>query len=58
MVSAETVSNALFEGFKNAFGIQITCGELTAFELELADKLCKEKYATDDWNFHGKSILG
>ena len=58
VVSVETVSNALFEGFKNAFGIQITDGELTTFELELANKLCREKYATDDWNFYGKSALG
>jgi len=57
-VSVETVSNVLFEGFKNAFGIQITDGELTTFELELANKLCREKYATDDWNFYGKSALG
>jgi len=54
----ETVSNALFEGFKNAFGIQITDDELTTFELELANKLCREKYATDDWNLYGKSVLG
>jgi lipoyltransferase/lipoate-protein ligase len=57
-VAAETVSNTLFEGFKNAFGVQLTDGELTAFERELAEALCREKYATDDWNFHGKSALG
>ena len=57
-VSAETVSNALFEGFKNAFGIQLTEGELTPFERELAEELHREKYATDDWNFYGKSALG
>jgi len=57
-VSAETANNALSVGFKNAFGIQLTEGELTAFERELAEKLCREKYATDDWNFHGKSALG
>jgi len=30
-------------------------GELTLYEKELAKKLCKEKYATGDWNFHGRS---
>jgi lipoate-protein ligase A len=57
-VSAETVQNALAVGFKNAFGIQITDGELTPFERELAEELCSRKYAADDWNFFGKSVLG
>jgi lipoyltransferase/lipoate-protein ligase len=57
-VSAETVGNALFEGFKNAFGVQLVAGELTVFEHGLAETLCKEKYATDDWNFYEKSALG
>ena len=57
-VSAETANNALSVGFKNAFGIQLTDGELTPFERELAEELCREKYATDDWNFYGKSVLG
>jgi len=54
-VSPETASNALIAGFKNAFGIQFATGELTPFELELAEKLCREKYATDNWNLNGKS---
>jgi lipoate-protein ligase A len=57
-VSAETANNALSVGFKNAFGIQLTECELTPFERELAEELCREKYATDDWNFYGKSVLG
>jgi lipoyltransferase/lipoate-protein ligase len=57
-VSAETVGNALFEGFKNAFGVQLTGSELTTFERELAETLCREKYTTDDWNFYGKTALG
>jgi lipoate-protein ligase A len=56
-VSVETVQNALSEGFKNAFGIQLAEGELTTFERELAEALCREKYASDDWNFYGKSAL-
>lgn len=57
VVSPATASNALIEGFKNTFGAQLTLGELTPFELELANRLCKEKYATDNWNFNGKSTL-
>ena len=57
-VSAETAANALASGFKNALGVQMVEGELTAFEVELAEKLYREKYATDDWNLHGKSIVG
>jgi lipoyltransferase/lipoate-protein ligase len=57
-VSAETAANALAVGFKNALGVQLAEEELTVFEVELARKLCREKYATDDWNLHGKSIVG
>jgi lipoate-protein ligase A len=57
-VSKETASNALFEGFKNAFGVQLADGKLTAFERQLTETLRREKYATDDWNSHGKSALG
>jgi lipoate-protein ligase A len=58
VVSAETVQNALTVGFKNAFGIQTIEGELTPFERELAEELCRSKYVTGDWNFFGKSVLG
>jgi lipoate-protein ligase A len=58
VVSAETVQNALTVGFKNAFGIQIIEGEMTAFERELTEELCRSKYATGDWNFYGKSVSG
>jgi lipoate-protein ligase A len=57
-VSSETAVNALASGFKNALGVQMVEGGLTAFESEFADKLCREKYATDDWNLRGKSIVG
>ena len=57
-VSAETAANALAVGFKNALGVQLAEEELTVFEVELAQKLFRDKYATDDWNLHGKSIIG
>jgi len=57
-VSAENVSNALGEGFMNAFGVRLVDGELGVRERELSEILGKEKYATDEWNFEGKTSLG
>ena len=57
-VSSETAANALIAGFENALGVEMVADGLTQFEVELAQKLCIEKYATDDWNLHGKSIIG
>ena len=56
-ISEETVSNALEVGFRNAFGIQLVRGELTSFELELANRLCRKKYSSDSWNLHGNYVL-
>jgi lipoate-protein ligase A len=56
-VSAETAANALAVGFTNALSAQMVEGELAAFEVELAQKLCREKYATDDWNLRGTCVL-
>ncbi len=62
-VTFETASNAIAHGFRVAVGIQAvenvqdSDGTLTADELELAEKLCREKYGTDEWNFSGKSLL-
>ena len=56
-VSPETASNALIAGFKNAFCIQLAVGELSAYESELAERLYKEKYAVDSWNFDGKAAV-
>lgn len=57
-VSVETSANALALGFKNALRVQMVEDELSQFEVDLAKKLCRDKYATDDWNFHGKSMVG
>jgi lipoate-protein ligase A len=56
-VSPETAANALANGFRNALAAQMVDGELTSYEQELATKLLRDKYATDDWNLHGKSII-
>ncbi len=54
-VSLEEVKEALVKGFQKAFNMKLVRGELTLYEKELAEKLCKEKYATDGWNFQGRS---
>jgi lipoate-protein ligase A len=54
-VMPDTVANALAQGFKAILKIQLQEGELTPAEVELAKKLCKEKYSTADWNLSGKT---
>ncbi len=54
-VMSETVANALAQGFKAMLKVQLEPGELTPYEVELADKLRKEKYATKRWNSEGKT---
>jgi lipoyltransferase/lipoate-protein ligase len=55
-VMPETVANALAQGFKAILKVQIIEGELTPYEVELAQKLYKEKYSTADWNLNGKTV--
>lgn len=56
-ISHAKVHEALIGGFQRALKTSFENDDLTAYEKELAEKLCKEKYATDNWNFHGKSIF-
>jgi lipoate---protein ligase len=53
-VMPETIANALAQGFRAILKIQLEPSELTQTEIELAQKLYKEKYTTDEWNFSGK----
>jgi lipoate-protein ligase A len=55
VVSADTIANALAQGFSAMLKIQLEPGELSPFEVELASKLSKEKYATQQWVFKGKA---
>jgi lipoate---protein ligase len=63
-ITPETAVNAIAHGFVVALNMQVVenvhslVGELTAEELELAEKLRKERYSTKEWNFEGKSNLG
>jgi len=45
---------ALVRGFQKTFEAQSMEGKLTSYEQKLAEKLCREKFATDRWNFEGK----
>jgi lipoate-protein ligase A len=54
VVMPETVANALAQGFRAMLKIQLEPGELTPSEVELANKLYKEKYAAETWSFDGK----
>jgi lipoyltransferase/lipoate-protein ligase len=53
-VMPETVANVLAQGFRAILKIQLEDGQLTPTEQEIAIKLFKEKYATNQWNFGGK----
>jgi lipoate-protein ligase A len=54
-VSTAEVNNALVKGFANALGITFISGKLTGCEIELSNHLCKERYATEDWNLYGRA---
>ncbi len=53
-VVPEAVADALAKGFESALKVQLEIGKLTAHEVELAERLCKEKYAAQAWIFEGK----
>jgi lipoate---protein ligase len=60
-VSHETAANTVAHGFAVALGMQVVENvqslnfELTTKEQEVADRLCKEKYSTKQWNYEGKT---
>ena len=56
VVMPETVANALAQGFRAILRIQLEPGELTPYEVELAQKLYKEKYSKTEWNLNGKTV--
>ena len=53
--TAEVVAKALAEGFRSVLKIQLKPAKLTPWEVERANRLCKEKYATEEWIFEGKT---
>lgn len=55
--STQDAYQALIEGFKVALNIQLVESELTEYELNLAEKLKKERFVTENWNILGKSSV-
>lgn len=56
-VATEEVHKALTSGFQTAFNTELKETQLTEKETELAQKLCKEKYSTAEWNLQVKTDL-
>jgi len=56
-VAIDQAYEALTRGFESALGIKLVEGALTDYELNLAQRLEKEKFATHTWNFEGKTNL-
>jgi lipoate-protein ligase A len=52
-----TVCGVLRKGFESAFRAEFIDGKLGSSEGDLAERLCREKYSTKDWNNLGKSAL-
>lgn len=56
-VSFEKAYQALVMGFEKALDMQLEKRELTSYERNLANTLCRQKFATDDWNLKGKTTF-
>ena len=54
-VTPEKVANVLAAGFASVLNLQFEIGKLTSYEMEFACKLCKKKYATNEWIFEAKT---
>ena len=55
-MSTQDAYEALVEGFRNALKIRLAEGKLTNYEKDLAEKLCVEKFATENWILRGKTV--
>lgn len=55
-VSTNRAYDALTTGFEKALGIRLVEKNLTNYELTLAQKLEKEKFANHEWNFNGRTM--
>ena len=55
-ISNEKAYEALAGGFRKALNIELVEEDREDYEKDLAEKLCKEKYATDTWNFRGNNF--
>jgi lipoate-protein ligase A len=50
LVTLEQAEAAFKAGIAEGLGITLVEGELTSFEIELADKLARDKYGHEEWN--------
>jgi lipoate-protein ligase A len=55
--STQEAHQALVEGFQKALNINLVESELTEHEKSLSEKLRKERFVTEDWNFLGKASI-
>ena len=55
--STEEAYHALVKGFEKALNIQLVEAELTEYEQQLAEKLRKERFVTEEWTSLGKASI-
>ena len=55
--STEEAYHALVAGFEKALDVIFVEETLTEYEQKLAEKIRKERFVTEDWNFLGKSSI-
>lgn len=56
-MSIQKAYEALVEGFQKTLKMKLIEGKLTSYEEDLAERLRVEKFATDDWNLTGKTVV-
>ncbi len=54
--SFDETMTALADGFREVHGLDLAPGGLTAEEMELAESLVRDKYATDRWTRAGRAM--
>jgi lipoate-protein ligase A len=54
--SFEETLVALADGFRTAHGLDLAAGGLTAEEMELAERLVRDKYGTERWTRSGRTL--
>ena len=47
----EEMKSALRASFEKRMGVELAAGSLTDFEMSEVERLVKERYGSDDWNF-------
>jgi len=55
--STQEASQALVRGFEKALNVRFAAEELKEYERNLAERLKKERFVTEDWTFLGKASI-